>query len=353
MKTFFLFSFLFSVLLSTSVISADFNGNGTDEIAIFRPISGLWAIRSLTRCYFGASSDQPVPGDYNGDGCADISIFRPDTGLWAIKNISRAYFGTAGDTPLSGIGANYNPDHFFVDPVTGYVGIKTDEPSVALELGQWADGADVIFHGDEASADSRLIWDSTWGALRFGGMYYSSQWNEETPGHFSLSVGLDAVSKGGCSAAIGNHAYTLNGASLAVGSSVTAGGPNSIAVGECVYTNGWQSMAFGSCLSAQTDNAIVIGKGSGYGSYPPGLANNIPDSLMVGFNTDTDPAFFVDSNSVGIKTTSPARALHVKDVMRLEPRSIPPTNPSRGDLYYDNTDDKLKCYNGTEWKDCF
>ncbi len=40
--------------------SGDYNGDGTDDIGIFRDTSGLWAIRGITRCYFGGSGDAPV-----------------------------------------------------------------------------------------------------------------------------------------------------------------------------------------------------------------------------------------------------------------------------------------------------
>ncbi len=32
-----------------------------------------------------------VSGDYDGDGVSDIAIFRPSSGLWAIRGISRLY----------------------------------------------------------------------------------------------------------------------------------------------------------------------------------------------------------------------------------------------------------------------
>ena len=51
-------------------LAADFNGDGRDDIAVFRPSIGLWAVRGVTRVYFGGSGDNPVPADYNHDGRA-------------------------------------------------------------------------------------------------------------------------------------------------------------------------------------------------------------------------------------------------------------------------------------------
>jgi len=59
------------------------------------------------------------------------------------------------------------------------------------------------------------------------------------------------------------------------------------------------------------------------------------------------------TGNVGIGTDAPARTLHVNDYMRLEPISAAPSSPAAGDIYYDSDDNKLKCYNGTDWQDCF
>jgi len=79
--------------------SGDFDGDGTDDIAIFRSSSGLWGVRGVTRVYFGGGDDIPIPGDYDGDWISDIGIFRDDTGLWAIRGVTRVYFGGLGDDP--------------------------------------------------------------------------------------------------------------------------------------------------------------------------------------------------------------------------------------------------------------
>jgi hypothetical protein len=80
----------------------DYDGDRTTEVAVFRAVSGLWAVRGLTRVYFGALSDQPVAGDYTGDGSRKIGIFRDSSGLWALRDLSRIYFGTGADTVAPG-----------------------------------------------------------------------------------------------------------------------------------------------------------------------------------------------------------------------------------------------------------
>jgi len=64
----------------------------------------------------------------------------------------------------------------------------------------------------------------------------------------------------------------------------------------------------------------------------------------------------MDCNNVGnlgVNMCIPQRSLHVKDVMRLEPRSFSPPNPGKGDIYFDGTINKLRVYDGTTWQNCW
>jgi|GEM_PF-6417644 len=89
-------------------VSGDYSGDGRTDMAIFRETSGLWAVKGVTRAYFGGSEDLAVPGDYNGDGRVDCAIFRPSSGLWAVKRVTRSYYGQYGDMHVPGI---YNTEN--------------------------------------------------------------------------------------------------------------------------------------------------------------------------------------------------------------------------------------------------
>jgi len=97
-----IFSFARPLPDQSVVQSGDYNGDGRSGIAIFRPPTGLWAVRGLGRVYFGSSGDIPVSGDYDGDGYADVSVFRRSEGLWAIKGITRFHLGGSDDLPVPG-----------------------------------------------------------------------------------------------------------------------------------------------------------------------------------------------------------------------------------------------------------
>lgn len=56
---------------------------------------------------------------------------------------------------------------------------------------------------------------------------------------------------------------------------------------------------------------------------------------------------------LGVNICNPKRNLHVKDVLRLEPRTTAPDNPEEGDIYYDSILHKLRVYDGTGWQNCW
>ncbi len=85
------------------------------------------------------------------------------------------------------------------------------------------------------------------------------------------------------------------------------------------------------------------------------FVNEIP-SFSIYFRTASNKGpnlWIADDGNIGINNISPKRSLHIKDVLRLEPRSTEPTNPSKGDVYFDNNTNKLRVYDGTVWQNCW
>lgn len=96
----------------------DFDGDGTDDVAIWRPDSGHWAIRpsatdprGLYWIQWGLPGDYPMPGDYTGDGRADLVVWRPSDGTWYVCKSDDEFtcttplvkqFGLPGDVPIKG-----------------------------------------------------------------------------------------------------------------------------------------------------------------------------------------------------------------------------------------------------------
>ena len=89
-------------------VPGDYNGNGTSDLAVFRPSTGTWYVQGQVPVQWGLPGDIPVPGDYNGDGTTDVAVFRPSTGTWYVRNQFTLQWGSPGDVPVLG---DYNGDH--------------------------------------------------------------------------------------------------------------------------------------------------------------------------------------------------------------------------------------------------
>lgn len=95
-----------------TLVSGDYDGDGKADAAVVRNIGGFssWQIKrssdgGLTTAQFGLGDDVPVRGDFDGDGRKDLAVFRPSNGVWYIQNSRNGsytivQFGNASDKPM-------------------------------------------------------------------------------------------------------------------------------------------------------------------------------------------------------------------------------------------------------------
>ncbi|MEZ5308285.1 MAG: FG-GAP-like repeat-containing protein [Pyrinomonadaceae bacterium] len=95
-------------------VSGDYDGDGKTDVALFKNVNGaaVWEIKhssdgQLTALQFGFATDIPLRADFDGDSITDIAVFRPSTGVWYVRKSNNTgytivQFGTDGDIPLAG-----------------------------------------------------------------------------------------------------------------------------------------------------------------------------------------------------------------------------------------------------------
>jgi hypothetical protein len=88
-------------------VTADFDGDGTPDLATWTPAAGRWSIRfsatrEIRRAVLGSRGHLPVPADLDGDGRAELMTWDPATGRWHRPGRAPLTLGRAGDVPVPG-----------------------------------------------------------------------------------------------------------------------------------------------------------------------------------------------------------------------------------------------------------
>jgi hypothetical protein len=111
-------------------VAGDWDGDGIDTPGVFRPSTGQFTLTdstatspsfasSITRATFGTAGDLPISGDWDGDGKDSIAVYRPTTGetfftnddlstTAGVANVVSpgidivAFLGIAEDLPIGG-----------------------------------------------------------------------------------------------------------------------------------------------------------------------------------------------------------------------------------------------------------
>lgn len=126
-------------------VAADYDGDGITDPAVFRPSNGRWYARLSgggpdLSIGFGLGTDIVVPGDYDGDGIADPAVFRPSNGRWYARLSGGAAdlsigFGLASDIVVPG---DYDGDGLtdpaVYRPSNGRFYVRTSGPGPDLSI---------------------------------------------------------------------------------------------------------------------------------------------------------------------------------------------------------------------------
>ena len=126
---------------------ADFDGNGTTDVSVFRPSNATWYVQSPpSAVVWGSAGDIAVPGDYDGNGAVEHAVYRPSTGAWYLRgaNPSVRTWGVPGDIPVpADYDGNGTTDLAVYRPSDGLWYFQASHSTVA-----WGRSGDVPVPGD-------------------------------------------------------------------------------------------------------------------------------------------------------------------------------------------------------------
>ncbi|OYT13456.1 MAG: hypothetical protein B6I19_05020 [Bacteroidetes bacterium 4572_114] len=139
----------------------------------------------------------------------------------------------------------------------------------------------------------------------------------DAQGNYSIAFGYRAYAGGTNSISLGYTSNAIGMYSVAIGRQSYANGPAAFALGLASNAQAESSYVFGEFLKATASGTVTIGHGAGTGENY--LLNEIPNSLMMGINSNL-PTFFISESdgygttgTIGIgNITAPLAKLHIK-----------------------------------------
>ncbi|MFJ5986278.1 hypothetical protein [Lentzea sp. NPDC092896] len=186
--------------------SADFNGNGSSDYAVYRPSDGSFHVLFDSGGLYepswrlGHAGDLPVAGDWNGNGNSDYAVYRPSDGSFHVLFDSGGLYeptwrlGGPGYVPVAGDwNGNGNSDYGVYNPADGSFHVLFDSGGLYEPSWRLGGPGDLPVAGDfngngtsdyavyrPADGSFHVLFDS-------GGAAYHPEWRLGGPGFLPVS----------------------------------------------------------------------------------------------------------------------------------------------------------------------
>ena len=344
--------------------SANFIGTTGAQDVVFRT-NNIERMRLSSNGNLGIGTNStPVPLTFNGGAGDRISFFYTSPtslyGLGIQNQLLQMYTNGSSSDIAFGYGSSGSFNENFRIKGNGNVGVGTNNPSFKFQI---------------SSATGGLFFDPN-----------QPNFNRMKSTASETGIGRDLLLNAGGNGGLSPDLYIKTNGNIGIGNSnpteklhinsdligldssfiITNSGRVGMGMNPTMRLDVWPSGTItdqqvmrvtGYVLDNPSSPPIAAIRGGGDGasvfeiSKPSGPARNFAQ-LRMGVD-GTLGSIYSNGGNFGININNPARSLHIKDVMRLEPIPTAPSSPAKGDIYFDSTLNKLRVYDGTIWQNCW
>lgn len=161
------------------IAPGDYDGDASSDQAVFNPANGRWDVllssdQNVVSTFFGAATDALAPADFDGDGRTDLAYFRPSNGTWYImqsntNSLRTVKFGLNGDIPVAGdYDGDNRADVAVFRPANGdwYLIQSTTNSATGLHWGATGDRPVVGDYDGDGKSDAAVFRNGIWYILK-------------------------------------------------------------------------------------------------------------------------------------------------------------------------------------------
>ena len=234
----------------------------------------------------------------------------------------------------------------FVDAANNRVGIGTASPATDLHIFKSSATDNALIQLQNGTASSYIgTRGTTYGAVDAGDTYIFNSSGNDIVLMADNAAGAIKFAAGG-----NTESMRLNSTGLGVGGTIATSRLQAAAANAATASWGISSIYSTDSMAVDKGGSLVFGgsfTGSSvtYFAQVAGRKENSTDSDVAGYLAfSTRPTAGLTTERVRVKSTGQVRFV---------PLAADPSGAEAGDVYYNSSSNKLKCYNGSTWNDLF